>query len=430
MKKSITFISLFLCLGLSQAQEKLSLFDAINTGLQNNYDLQMQRNSTEIAGINNSWGNTSFMPDVSFDATAQEYYNYNDDENYRTQTITPELSLDWVLFNGFSARINKRKYEELEQQSEGNTVVLVESTIQDIIMAYNNCLVQQELVNVYQELADLSKDRYDRTLNSQAIGASTTYEGLQAKVSMLEDQSNLLQQKVNYDNAIRTLNYLMAVEDETQWSLTTALTAETPDYNLESLSEKLGQNNQTLKNQYLYQSIIAKDIALAKSAYSPSLTAYSSVSHTNSREYYSGSTANVTENYAYVYAGLTLSLDIFNGGTRKRSLQIAKINEETTQVQTTQMEHSLKNQLLQMYSNYEVQKTVYQLTLEQEEAAKLNLELSAEKLENGSINSFNYRDVQIDYMNAAISKLNAIYNLLQSNTDLQRITGGIINEYQ
>lgn len=430
MKKFATLISLFLCLGISQAQEKLSLFEAINLGLQNNYDLQMQRNSKEIAGINNTWGNTSIMPSVSLNATGRENYNYNDDDNYRQQTITPDLSLNWVLFNGFAARINKRKYEELEQQSEGNTVVLVESTIQDIILAYNNCLVQKELTVVYQGLADLSKDRYDRMLNSQAIGASTTYEGLQAKVSMLEDKSNLLQQKVNYANAVRTLNYLLAVDNGAQWDFTTALTADTPDYNLESLSEKLGQNNQTLKNQYLYQSIVAKETALAKSAYSPTLTANSGISYTDFGQYYSGSTANVTQNYSDVYVGLTLSLDIFNGGTRKRSLQIAKINEETTRVQTTQMEHSLKNQLLQMYSSYEVQKAVYQLTLEQEEAAKLNLELSGEKLENGSINSFNYRDVQIAYMNAAVSKLSAIYNLVQSNTDLQRITGGIINEYQ
>jgi outer membrane protein TolC len=138
----------------------------------------------------------------------------------------------------------------------------------------------------------------------------------------------------------------------------------------------------------------------------------------------------MTQNYSDAYVGITLSWTIFNGGTRKRSVEIAKVNEESSAVQTSQMQHSLNNQLLQMYSNYEVQKAVFDLAQEQEASAKLNLEMSEEKLKNGNINSFNYRDVQIIYMNAAIARLKAIYNVIQSNTDLLRITGGIINEFE
>ncbi len=83
-----------------------------------------------------------------------------------------------------------------------------------------------------------------------------------------------------------------------------------------------------------------------------------------------------------------------------------------------------------MFSEYNVQKEILMLAEEQISAAKLNLDLSAEKLRNGSINSFNYRDVQTVYMNAAIAKFRAIFDLVQSNTDLLRITGGIINEYE
>ncbi len=430
MKTTTTLIFFFLGLGVIRGQEPLSLSDAINIGLENNYDLQVQRNSEKIAGINNSWGNAGALPSINFSASGRENYNYNDTENYRQQTISPDVDLNWVLFDGFSARINKQKFEELENQSQGNTVILVENTIQDIILAYNNCLLQKKLVEVYEELANLSEDRYKRTQNSQAIGATTTYTSLQAKTSMLEDKSSLLQQRVNFENAVRTLNFQMAVDNQTQWSFTTPLEADTPDYNLESLSEKLLQNNQTLKNQYIYQSIVAREIALAKSAYSPTLTLNSGIGNTDWGQYYSGSTPNVTQNYSDAYVGLTLSFNIFNGGIRKRSLEIAKIGQESAQVQTQQMTHSLSTQLLQMYSSYEVQKTVLELTNEQEEAAKLNLELSAEKLQNGTINSFNYRDVQIAYMNAAISKYRAIYNLVESNTDLQRITGGIISEYE
>lgn len=430
MKNISTLLLIVLSLTGVRAQEQLSLSDAIRMGLQNNYDLQLQRNNEEISSINNTWGNTSIMPSINFTMSGRENLNYNDKDDYRMQTLSPDLSLNWVVFNGFSARINKQKFEDLEAQSQGNTAILVESTIQDIILAYNSCLLQKEMVDVYEELADLSEDRYNRTMDSKDLGVSTTYESLQAKTSMLEDKSNYLQQKVTFENAVRTLNFTLAVENNTQWIFSTELETNTPEYNLESLNQKLLENNATLKNQYLYQSLMAKETFLAKSAYFPTLSLNTGIGNTDMGQYYKGSTPDISQNYSDAYVGLNLSWNIFNGGTRKRSVAISKIYEESTQIQTHQMEHRLNNQLLQMFSSYQIHKAVLSLANEQEATAKLNLDLSADKLKNGSINSFNYRDVQIMYMNAAMAKFMAIYNVVQSNTDLLRITGGIIDEHK
>ncbi len=428
--KTITTLLIILITLNVVGQEKLSLSDAIALGLENNYDLQIVRKSEEITSVNNNWGNTGALPSINFNLIGRENFNVNDNDDYRTQTVSPEVSLNWVVFNGFSAKITKTKLQEMELQSQGNTTVLVESTIQDIIVAYNAGLLQKALVDVYQELADLSEDRYKRTEDSKTMGASTTYEMLQAKTSWLEDQSGYLQQKVDYENSIRNLNYLMGIQDDQSWTLTTTLETNMPEYMLDDLKDRLRGNNQTLKNQYLNQSLLAKETALAKSKYYPKLSMNTGVGNTWMDNYYSGSTPNYGQSSADAYIGLTLSFNIFNGGTARRGMQIAAINEEVEQVQTEQMKHSLSNQLLQLYSNYNVEKAVLELANEQEFTAKLNLSLSAEKLKSGVINSFNYRDVQVVYMNSAIAKLRAIYNLIQSNTDLLRITGGIISEYE
>ncbi len=429
MKKSILLLGLaFVNVGL-WAQEALSLFDAIGMGLENNYALKVVKNNEKIAGINNTWGNTSLMPTLDFSASVRENFNDNETENYREQTITPEISLRWVLFNGFSAKINKARYEELEAQSQGNTAILVESTIQDIILAYNNCLLQSELTAVYERLAELSADRYQRAEESRSIGTSTTYEVLQAKTASLEDQSNFLQQKVNFDNAVRTLNFAMAAENDALWSFSSPLSADTAMYVLEDLANKMMTSNATLQNQYVYQSLVEKERRLAQSNYWPSLTLNSGINNSDYQKFFQGQTANIVQNAYNTYVGLSLSWSIFNGGTRKRSVEIAKINEESALAETNQIKHSLNNQLMQMYSTYNVNKAILSLSNEQEKAARLNLELSEEKLKNGSINSFNYRDVQMTYMNAAVARLRALYNLLSSNTDLLRITGGILDEY-
>ena len=432
MKKLKYIIPLLIVLitGSVQAQQSLSLTDAITIGLENNYDLQIIRKNEQIARVNNHWGNTGALPSVNFNLNGRENFNINDNENYRTQTISPEVSLNWVVFNGFSAKITKSKLEEMEAQSHGNTAVLVESTIQDIIVAYNSCLLQKEVVDVMKELSDLSEDRYRRAEDSKEIGASTTYEMLQAKTSWLEDQSTYLQQKVDFENSIRTLNYVLGVQDDIIWEFTSALETIMPEYSVEDLKTKMLSNNQTLKNQYLNQSLLAKETELAKSNFYPSLTVNTGIGNTWMDNYYSGSTPNNGQNYASAYVGVTLSFNIFNGGITRLGIQIAKINEDVAQVQTDQMQHSLSNQLLQLHSNFNVQKAVLELAEETVSTARLNLDLSEEKVKSGAINSFNYRDIQMVYLNAVVSKYRAIYNLIQSNTDLLRITGGIISEYE
>ena len=63
-------------------------------------------------------------------------------------------------------------------------------------------------------------------------------------------------------------------------------------------------------------------------------------------------------------------------------------------------------------------------------AAELNLSISEEKYRSGVINSFNYRDVQLIYLNAALRRLQSIYDLIDSKTRLTRITGGFLGNPQ
>jgi outer membrane protein TolC len=93
------------------------------------------------------------------------------------------------------------------------------------------------------------------------------------------------------------------------------------------------------------------------------------------------------------------------------------------------MKHDLKNQLAQEYELYRVRKELLNVAKENLKSAELNLQLSKEKFQSGAINSFNFRDVQQIYQNAAYNYQRAIFNVIQSYNTLMRLTGGIIDEY-
>jgi outer membrane protein TolC len=90
------------------------------------------------------------------------------------------------------------------------------------------------------------------------------------------------------------------------------------------------------------------------------------------------------------------------------------------------MEHALTNELLNLYDYHLVRLELLNVAYENLEAAGLNLKISADKYRSGVINSFNYRDVQLIYLNASFQRLQAVYNLIASRAGLTRITGGFL----
>ena len=185
----------------------------------------------------------------------------------------------------------------------------------------------------------------------------------------------------------------------------------------------------SLQSQYINMRILENEIAAAKSAYSPRLDFAGGVSGTTTRNKYVNADASWSKN-ASLYGNFTLSWNLFSGGNRKRAVQIAEIDRELADVEMDDIQHDLSNQIANLFEFYEVRKELLVLARENIEAAKLNLQISREKFESGAINSFNFRDVQQIYLNAAQGELQAIYYFIDAQTSLLRLAGVIIQDYE
>ena len=425
-----SFFSFFLVMctvSFSHAEENISLSGAIETALENNYNIRIISRNEEIADINNSWGAAGRLPTISFGLTSSNRAQFNETADNTSIGLTPDVSLNWTLFNGFSIGIRKQKLETLTSLSKGSTAVLVEQTIQSVILAYYNVLFEQEKLDVMRDVMELSRDRYDYTMTKKEIGSAVTYDVLLAKNAWLEDKSNNILQEVTLSNAVRDLKYLMGVSDDTVYTFTEEFTAELKDYERKPLLDRMLSNNKTLRNQYINELLLEKEVALAKSLFYPTLSLRSGIDAPSTRTKFEGTPAT-TANSQNLSVSLTLSYNFFDGGAKKRALRIAKIREETGLVETAEMKHSLSNQLAKMLDLYNVRKDLYNVAEENLDTASLNMQISGDKFRAGTINSFNYRDVQLIYLSASLNRLSTVYNLIDTDTALARITGGIVRE--
>ena len=431
MKTRFMIILAFLsAMVMGQEVQKLSLQNAIDSALQKNYGIIIQQISTDIAEEQNTWGATGSLPSISFVGAASEGLSFNGLDQAQSSTLNGSVDLNWTIFRGFSAKISKQKLDELEKLSEGNLNIIVENTLISVMNTYYQALLNQEYIRIGEELTGLSRDRYSYEQEKVNLGASTTYSLLQAKNAFLEDQSDLLSAEATYRASIRQLNYLMGLDLDLEYELTEAFIAGREPFQLGILEERMLSNNHTLQNQYLNLKMAELDVRQAKSGYYPTLSLGASGGYGSSETVYDTNTSlnNSMSNWN-TNLSVSLSYTIYNGGVRKQGLQVARLQEEITGVQTEEMKQEMKMTLRQELDFYQVRQEQLDLAEENLEAAQLNLDLSRERYENGTINSFNYRDVQQIYMSAAVQYQNAIFSVIESYNAILRLTGGIIEEF-
>lgn len=426
MKKVLIAIYLLLVANLS-AQEKFTLAEAIDLGLENNYSLRISAKNVEISDMNNSWSTAGRYPSIDLNVTSVNRFDHSVGSDITTNNLIPSAEISWVLFNGFRIFNTKSKLEDQYQLTEGYNILTVENTIKSIVLAYYEVLLQKERLNVFEELQNLSKDRYDRAEASREIGGAVTYEVLQAKTAWLEDQSNYLSQKLNYDNSVRALNLLIGEKSDKKYTSFDEFETDLYDYKFDDLKEKMFNGNRSLQNQYLNEVISERDIDLAWGGMLPSLILSGGYDYTDSRVKINQFDPTKSNKYDY-YGNLVLSLNVFDGLNTKKSLEIAKLQNEISKIETEELVHSLTNTLSQLLELYQIQKSLLEVAEENVAAAKLNFQISEEKFKSGAINSFNFRDIQIVYLNASLQRLNSVYNLISTNTELARLTGAIISE--
>lgn len=430
----ILFASLIFLVVKLPAQEQLKLDDAILKGLENNFQVQIFKEYVKIAELQNNWGTVGRYPSISLGAQSFNRYDNSPDVNdpdERTDrysyVVSPYVDVRWLLFNGFSVKMNKDKLALLENFSRGNSALVVENTLQAVILAYYRILLEEERLKVLTQVKDLSGDRYNYEMIRKEIGSAVTFEVLQAKNSFLSDSTNYLLQQLNVKNANLSLNLLLGEPPENSFVLVDSFNVTTNDYVLEDLMQKMMASNRTLRNQYVNQEVLKKNIGIQKASQWPSVSLNTGADY--NKRWYNYPNASNSDSYTLdYYANFSLSFNLFNGGNTRRAIETAMINENVGNIEIKEMSQTLANYMVNQYDLYNIRKQLLDVAQANMESAELNMQIATEKYRNGSINSFNFRDVQMIYLNAAHRKLNAIYDIIDTHTELLRLTGGIITE--
>jgi outer membrane protein TolC len=361
------------------AQEKLSLSDAVKIALQNSYDIKLVENTATIAKNNNSYGVAGALPTVSStlnNNNTQTTINqtFPDPSRNTTRsgvegsTVSGNLSVSMILFNGFRIAATKSRLESIEKQTAATLQNQLLNTSSIVMQQYYNVVRQEAFLKTIQKSIEASEQRVAIVKTRQDVGVANQADVLQSNI----DLNALIQARQNQlvviDQAKADLYNSMVVPATSNYSLDESIMV---DQNI-----KMAEVEAKMKDHPLLQSaqqLINVNQFIEKETRAimyPTLRANTGYNY-NSNQSGAGFIL-LNESYG-TFIGVNLALPIYNGGASKRAYTNAKIATQSAKLQLENATLDLNTELFKTYKNY--LNSIKQAPIEQE-----NFKMSQELL--------------------------------------------------
>ena len=416
------------------AQESLlSKSDAVDIALENNYDIKIAEGNVESAANSASIYNSGHLPTISGSGGAN--YNITDNKvefqdgreqevsGAQTYSFNGSVALNYTVFNGLGRKYNYARLKENYNLSELQARQVVENSILNIFSTYYEVARLTQNVNSQVETIDISRRRLQRARYGYEYGQNTQLDVLNAEVDYNNDSITLRNLGLELSNVKRDLNVLLGREVSIDFYVDTTITY-MRGLQFEVLKEHAMANNVTVLQNEGQLRAAEYGVKVDRSALIPSI-GLSAAYNYNERFNAPTDFAKQTLGFGPTF-NANLSWNIFDGGSTKVRIQNSKIavqNQEIARQQNLQVLERNVNNACAFYRN-----ALFVLEAETKnlETNNLNFERTLEQQKLGQITSIEFRQAQLNLLNAQLNYNQAKYAAKTAELALLQISGDLM----
>ncbi len=412
------------------AQETLTVEQAVEIALKNNYDILLAKNEAEIADRNNTVGNAGMLPSITgnvgdnftLNNLNQKFSNGNEinTNGVTGNNLSAGVALNWTLFDGLKMFATKSKLKRLEEIGELNFKDEVQTVVANVMLAYYDVVRAEQQLKAIDQAIKISEERVKLADAKFQVGTSGKTDWLQAKVDLNAQKSAALTQRKTIEQRKGDLNNLLARNTETDFSVTDSIPL--------NLAEQLTAEDLDNKNFQLQAAM--KNVEVAKyskkeifSQFLPLLNANLGYNYNRSNNSAGFFLVNQTNG---MNAGFTLSVPLFNGLNTLRQNKIAAIQITSSQFNLEKARFQTKLNFYKALKDFQNAQQLLKLEEENIQLANENNKIATERFRLSQSTSIELREAQKSYIDALTRLVSARYMAKAAETELKRLRGELV----
>jgi len=427
--KSLIFF--FFCIIKINAQEVLTIENAIKIALENNFEIKLASNNLDINKTNVAVGNAGMLPKLTatlVDANRIENSSQtrqdgtvNALDNAKNNSLNYGVGLDWTVFDGFKMFAKLDQLKELQKLGEAQLKRTIIMKISEVNSVYFDLVQQQQQLAALDTTIVISTQRLTLAQNRFNIGKASKLEVLNAQVDLNTDKVTLLRQKESYINRKIALNQILARDSKVDFKVVDEVTVDEKLIlaDLMALAEK---QNPQLESEIINKRVSELQLKQIRGERYPTLNLTSGYNFLESESSLGFTSQFSARGFNY---GFRASMNVFDGFAQNRNEKIAKIQIENAKIAIEKQSLLLNTELATAFQTYLTNLELIQLEETNEAIAKQNLNITLDKFRIGTITTLEFRTAQLNYINAKVRYSNAQFQAKLSEIALKELAGNI-----
>ncbi len=421
----VYFLSGVICF-TAQAQNNLTLPDAINTALKNSLEIKLAKNEAEANTILNNYGVAGGLPLVTGSLTDNEQLSSINQKLNGGQTISKDAASSnslavgvtgsILLYNGNRVLAAKKRLSLLQQQSGQQLIAQIQNIIAGVMTGYYDIVRQQSYVKTIDRSIEASNQQLEIVKARQTVGLANNADLFQAQIDLNALVQAKQSQEVIITQAKTELLRQLTLKSDTVIRIADTIIVDTT-INLEVILNSLDKNAAIIAAEEqvrVYEQVLNETAALRY----PSLRANTGLSFSRNQS----AAGQLLLNQSYgPYVGVSIGIPIYNGSIYRRQQQVASLNVRNAALDKNILIRDFRSQAVKSYQSYTA--ALQQLVTEQQnyELSNRLLELTLQRFRLKQATIVEVKNAQQSFEASGYRLVNLNFAAKSSEIELKRL---------
>ncbi|MEX0594369.1 MAG: TolC family protein [Balneolaceae bacterium] len=410
-----------------EAQDELTLNEAIELALENHFQILQAENDLGMAEAQIRSAQANFLPGLSASLGGNQNVGrqfVQEDATFADRTtygISGSIRTDITIFRGFENINQLRQSRVNRDMQEADNQRLREQIVFNTAMQYLQVLLDEELVGIAEQNLEISRQQLEQVSAQVEVGSRPIVDQYQQESVVASNELSLVQAENALQVSRTQLYRILQIDPLEQVAFVAPDIDEEElvpsDLDLNQMIQFALQNRSDVQAQKLNLQTMRYDLELARAAYYPSVTANANFNTRYSDQY---RLANETVGFQDQFfeqmitrsVGFSVTIPIFNRLNTRTSVEQAQVQLKNARLNLDDLEYGVREEIGQAYSDYVALSKELSATEKALVAAERTYLTQQQRYEIGSTTLIELNQATTDYMESQSNRLRTTYNFV------------------